>query len=319
MQDGVRRTSHRDVKAHGVVERRLGGDGAWEDGGVVLVVPALGQGDDGASGCLEEFATIRVGGQQGTVAGQGEAEGLRQAVHRVGGEHARTRPAGRAGIGLHDLDVGVGRGLVTGGDHGVDEVELVLPVGQSRLPSLHRATGDEDGRDVEAHGGHQHAGGDLVAVGDAHEGVGTVSVDHVLHGVGDELTAGQGVEHAVVAHGDAVVDGNGVELLGDATGGADLLGDDHADVTQSDVSGDELGEGVRDRHDGMSEFIVLGTGGTPESAGSGHGASGGAGGGSQRGHRVPPRQLRTHDDALHPEEEGGRAVGFRCVVRPRAG
>ena len=88
VQDGVRRTSHRDVKAHGVVERRLGGDGTWEDGGVVLVVPALGQGDDGASGRLEEFATIRVGGQQGTVAGQGEAEGLRQAVHRVGSEHA---------------------------------------------------------------------------------------------------------------------------------------------------------------------------------------------------------------------------------------
>ncbi len=49
--------------------------------------------------------------------------------------------------------------------------------------------------------------GDLVAVGDTHEGVGAVCVDHGFDAVSDESRLG-GVEHAVVAHGDAVVDGD---------------------------------------------------------------------------------------------------------------
>ena len=93
------------------------------------------------------------------------------------------------------------------------------------LAGLHRAAGDEHGRDVEAQRRHQHAGRDLVAVGDADQGVGAMGVDHVFDAVGDELARGQAVEHAVMAHGDAVVDRDGVEFLGDAAGRLDLARD----------------------------------------------------------------------------------------------
>ena len=73
-------------------------------------------------------------------------------------------------------------------------------------------------------------GRDLVAVGDADQGVGAVRVDHVLDRVGDQLAAGQRVEHAAVAHGDAVVDGDGVELAADAAGLGDRVGDQAAEV-----------------------------------------------------------------------------------------
>jgi hypothetical protein len=112
----------------------------------------------------------------------------------------------------HDLVVG-------GGDHGVDQVERMnLAVGEQHLAGFHRAAGDEDRRDVEAQRGHQHAGGDLVAVGDADHGIGAVGVDHVFDAVGDEFARRQRIEHAVMAHGDAVIDGDGVEFLGDAAG-----------------------------------------------------------------------------------------------------
>ena len=110
----------------------------------------------------------------------------------------------------------------------VDQVEAVA--GQLGLAGFHRAAGDEHHRDVQAQRGHQHAGSDLVAVADADDGVGAMRIDHVLHGVGDDLAARQRIEHAVVAHGDAVVDGDGVELLGYAAGCAHLLGDDFSDV-----------------------------------------------------------------------------------------
>lgn len=49
------------------------------------------------------------------------------------------------------------------------------------LAGLHRAAGDENGGgDVETECCVEHArGGDLVAIGDAHEGIGSVRVDHV--------------------------------------------------------------------------------------------------------------------------------------------
>src|SRR5699024_3671672 len=94
----------------------------------------------------------------------------------------------------------------------VDQVQVRLghPVGHDRLAGLHRPAGDEHGGDVQPQRRVQHPGGDLVAVGDAHQGVRAVRTDHVLHRVGDQVPAGQGVEHAVVAHGDTVVHGDGV-------------------------------------------------------------------------------------------------------------
>src|SRR5690606_23970838 len=115
------------------------------------------------------------------------------------------------------------RSAGVGGDHhGVDEVEAVG--GEFGLARFHRTAGNEDHRNVQAQRGHQHARGDLVAVGNAYDGVGAVGIDHVLDGVGDDLAARQRIQHAVVAHGDAVIDSNGVEFLGHATGAFDFAG-----------------------------------------------------------------------------------------------
>src|SRR5699024_10877893 len=124
--------------------------------------------------------------------------------------------------------------------------------------------------------------GDLVAVGDAHQGVGAVGAHHVLHRVGDQVPAGQGVEHAVVAHGDTVVHGDGVELLGHSPGLAHGGGDQVAHVLQVHVPGHELGVGVRDRHDRFAEVLGAHPGGTPQGAGSGHVPAVGGGTRAQR-------------------------------------
>src|SRR5690606_6905680 len=130
---------------------------------------------------------------------------------------------------------------------------------------------------VQAQGRHQHAGGDLVAVGDAHQRVGAVSVDHVLHGVGDDLAAGQRVQHAIVAHGDAVVHGDGVEFLGNATRLLDLAGDQLAQVLQVHVAGHDLGEVVGAGDDRMLEVFVLHAGRAPQGTGAGPVAAVGGG------------------------------------------
>src|SRR5690606_30385377 len=104
---------------------------------------------------------------------------------RVGGEHAGAAAAGRAGAALVFGDLLVGCRVVVCDHHGVDQVQAMT--GQLGLAGFHRSAGDEDCRDIQAQGGHQHAGGDLVAVADADDGVGAVGIDHVFNGVGDDL------------------------------------------------------------------------------------------------------------------------------------
>ena len=59
------------------------------------------------------------------------------------------------------------------------------------LAGLHRPAGDEDSGDIQAHRGIEHARGDLIAVGDADEGIGSMRIGHVLDGIGDDLARGQ--------------------------------------------------------------------------------------------------------------------------------
>ena len=232
-------------------------------------VPCGGHVDDAPRRFFEKLFAAAVGGKQRAVAGQSHAEGLIQAVHGIGGEHARTGAAGRAGAALDPGDIGIAHRIVGGHDHGIDQVEALLAVDTC----LHGAAGDKDRRDVEAHGGHQHAGSDLIAVADADHRINGMGVTHIFDAVGYQLAGWQGVEHARVAHGDAVVDGYGVEFSGKTTG----LGDDFfqvlTDCMQMHVAGYELGEGIDDADNRFAELLFLNPVGTPETAGAGHSAS----------------------------------------------
>ena len=166
----------------------------------------------------------------------------------------------------------VGHGVVGRGDHRVDEIELLVhdPLDGHRLAGLHRAPGDEDGRDVQPQCGEQHARRDLVAVGDADQRVGPVRLDHVLHGVGDEFPARQRVEHAGVPHRDAVVDRDRVELAPHTAGPRHRAGHQCAEILEVHMPRHELGERVGDRHDRLAEVVVGHPGRAPQRAGACH-------------------------------------------------
>jgi hypothetical protein len=93
------------VEAHGVLERGLGGDRARQHRGVVLVVVPLRPGPRRGVRPPRTGPCGRTPSPASSRCPAGEAERLGEAVHRVGGEHARTRTARRAGRALdgHDL------------------------------------------------------------------------------------------------------------------------------------------------------------------------------------------------------------------------
>ena len=71
-------------------------------------------------------------------------------------------------------------------------------------------------------------------------------------------------------HRDAVVDRDRVELPGDRARGLYRAGDDLPHLAQVHVAGDELGEAVGDRDDGLADVLACDPGGTQQRARPGH-------------------------------------------------
>ena len=268
VQDRVRRPAHRHVQRHRVLERVPAGDRPRQHRRVAVGVVLPGDLRDQGARPLEQPAARRVRGQRAPVARQGQADRLGQAVHRVGREHARARTARRAGGFLHGQQLLVGHRRIRRGHHRVDQVQLAAgDAGKPRgRAGLHRPAGHEHGRDVQPHGGDQHARRDLVAVRDADHGVRAVRVHHVLHRVGDQLAARQRVQHAAVPHGDAVVHRDRVELARDRPGRPHCRSHHLADLTQVHVPGDELGEAVCDGDDRLADVFPGDPGGAQQGA-----------------------------------------------------
>ena len=139
--------------------------------------------------------------------------------------------------------------------------------------SLHRATADKDSRYVQAHGCHQHAWGNLVAVGDADHGIGLVTVDHVLHRVGNDVARGQGVKHTVMAHGNAVVNGNGIELCGIAAKALYFAFHNLACLMEMGVARHKLGKRIDYGNNGLAKLFSLHAIGHPQGTSSCHTAA----------------------------------------------
>ena len=238
MQHGVGAGSHGYVQGHGIEESLACGYAAGQNALVTILVVGKGVLYYLPGGVLEELHTVGVCGQDGSVAGQGQAYALGEVVHGVGGEHAAAASTSGTGAVFHLGQFLVANGLVGSLHHGTYKVEVLALV----LAGLHGAAAHEHCGDIQAHGCHEHARGYLVAVGNAYHGVCLVGVAHVFHAVGNDVAAGQRIKHAVVAHGNTVVYGDGVEFGGIASHALYLGLHYLAYLMQMGVTGDKLGE-----------------------------------------------------------------------------
>ena len=269
MEHRVGGASHGDIQRHGIEESLAGGNVARQHAVISLFIVFIGVAHDECRSVPEEAAAVDVGGQHGAVAGKGQSDGLVEAVHGIGGKHARTTAASRAGMLLDGRHLGIAYRRVGRLHHGVNQVQM-LPV---PFTGLHRAAAHEHRGDVQAHGGHQHARSNLVAVADADHGVRLVCIDHILHAVGNEVARRQGIEHAVVPHGYAVVNGYRIEFGGKAAQ-TFYFGLHHlAHLMQMGMTRNKLGKRVDNGNDGLPHLLALHSVGHPECSGSGHTAS----------------------------------------------
>ena len=208
MQDGIGGAAQRHIAGQCVADGALVDDLA---GGDALVDHV----HDGHTGVLGQLQALGVDRRDGTVAGQGNADGLAQAVHAVGGVHAGAAAAAGAAVAgaVFQLLVGDHTGLVSA--HGLEHLgkaDFLAAVAAGQ----HGAAGADHRGHIHADRGHDHAGHDLIAVGHQHQTVQLMSHQHGLHAVADQLTGGQGVLHAHMAHGDAIAHADGRDQDGGA-------------------------------------------------------------------------------------------------------
>src|SRR6185312_6799522 len=185
-----------------------------------------------------------VGRGRGGRAGQGHAQGLANAGHRVGGVHATAGAFTRADGPLDGVEVLLAHlagGARAHGLEGVDEGDFLLRAVLELSHTGHdRAGVDEDAGQVQARGGHQHARQRLVAAGQQDGAVDALGHHDGLDRVGDDLAGDQGEVHALMAHGDAVRDGDRAELHGEPAAGVHALLGGLRQAVQGKVAGGDF-------------------------------------------------------------------------------
>ena len=269
VQHGVGACAHGDVQGHGIHESLTSGNATGQNALVAILIVCKGILHYLSGSILEELYAVGMGSQDGTVAGERQADTLGEVVHGVGGEHTATATASGACTVFHLCQFLVADSLVSTLHHGGNKVEVLALV----LASLHGTTAHEHRGDVQTHGSHQHAGGYLVAIGDTDHGISLVGIAHVLHAVCYNVAAGQRIEHAIVTHCYTIVDGNGVEL-GSIASHALYLGLHYlTNLVQMCMTRHKLGEGVHDGDDGLAKHLSLHAVCHPQGSCAGHAAT----------------------------------------------
>jgi hypothetical protein len=105
VQHGVGRAAHGDVERDGVLEGIEAGDRARQHTGVAIVVVAARVPHDQRPAARNKFLRSAWVASSEPLPGKRQPERLGQAVHRVGGEHARAGAAGRAGRAFQLVDL----------------------------------------------------------------------------------------------------------------------------------------------------------------------------------------------------------------------
>ena len=90
VQNRVGGPAHGNIQRHGILERLEAGNVARQHAGIILLVIALGVFHDQMACALEQLFTVRMGRKGRAIARQRQSQGFGQAVHGIGGEHART-------------------------------------------------------------------------------------------------------------------------------------------------------------------------------------------------------------------------------------
>jgi hypothetical protein len=249
VEHGVGRAAHGDLERDGVLE----GLGREELRGPTILLDHVDDEFAGLAGHV--VAGFVLGGRRGR-SQRREPDRLADRGHRVGGEHAATRPRAGTGVAFEVVEFVVGHLAV--GD-GADALEDVLDgdLATAVFARHDRPAVQEDRGQVGADRGHHHAGHVLVTAADGDEGVHPLAEGDEFDRIGDHFPRDQRGLHPLGPHRDGVGDGDRAELDRHAAGVVDAVDGGPRHVVQVDVTGRDVRRRVGDAHHRRREVVVV--------------------------------------------------------------
>ncbi len=238
MKHRVGRTAHGNVERHSIKHGLTCSYAAGQHTLVTVAVIGIGIVNNLTGGFLEKLATVGMGSHHRTVARKSHTDGLVERVHRIGGKHTRARATRGTSLLLEQSHTMIRHRVIGRLYHYIYQVNILA----LDIAGLHRTARHKYGGNIETHGCHEHAGGHLVTVGDAHHGVGLVSVDHILDRVGNHVARRKRIKHTVMPHGNTVVNSYRIELGRKATLLFNLRLDHLANLMKMCMTGHKLCE-----------------------------------------------------------------------------
>ena len=140
VQNRIGAATHSDVECHGILKGSLISNCPRKNGFIVLLVVTLCEINDCSTCLKEQPLTVGMGCQHGAVTRKRKSECLSKAIHRISGEHARTRPTRGTRRTFNTIDIFVAHIFVAGRLHGGNEIDLDLRTSKAGLARLHGTT-----------------------------------------------------------------------------------------------------------------------------------------------------------------------------------
>ena len=255
----IGRTAHRNIQRHGIEECLTGSYAARKYTFVTFFIIFHCIFHNQFGSIFKQFRTIFVRSHDCAVSRKSQADSFIQTVHRVCRKHSGTTSAGRTGI-LFDIRYFlIAYTVVRRFNHGIDQVQmLTVP-----LSGFHRSTGYKYGRDIQAHGSHQHPWGNLIAVADTYHCIRLVRIDHIFYAVRYDITGRKRVKHSVMSHSDTVINSNRIKFRSEASQLLNFRLHQLPDFMQVHVSRNKLCKRIDDSDNGFSHLIFLHAVGCP--------------------------------------------------------
>ena len=135
----------------------------------------------------------------------------------------------------------------------IDELAYGLPVGFSiAIEHKNRWYVEPDCR-------HEHAGDDLIAIGNKNQRIESMGLYYYFYRVSDEFATGQAEPHAGMVHSDAIADTDSIDFKRGASSAVYTLLDSFSDSFKVHVARDNLIEAVNDSNKWLPNVVITAT------------------------------------------------------------
>ena len=187
MEHSIGGTTHCNIQCHGIQKSITSSNAAWQHAVISFLIVFISILHYQSSRIFKQLSTVGMSRQNSAIPRKPQTNSLIEAIHGISRKHTRTATTARTRIIFNLSHILIADRCISRFNHGVYQIKmLVIP-----FSCLHRTTRYKNSRYVQPHGSHQHTRSDFVTITDTHHCIRLMSIHHIFHAVGNDITTRQ--------------------------------------------------------------------------------------------------------------------------------